>query len=125
MSEYETVKKILDSNYITDIDDIEYGGECFDELRSRIKERQVMNRTNWILKEIYKDGKKNFKWVLKGAGFVLALILVIKIFIFFDIKDLFLPIMGILVPVGMLYHWYSMSYDDEQKKIINKLKGDK
>ena len=47
-----------------------------------------MNRTNWILKEIYKDGKKNFKWVLKGAGFVLALILVIKIFIFFDIKDL-------------------------------------
>ena len=81
-----------------------------------------MNRTNWILKEIYKDGKKNFKWVLKGAGFVLALILVIKIFIFFDIKDLFLPIMGMLVPIAMLYHWYSMSYDDEQKKIMNKLK---
>ena len=84
-----------------------------------------MNRTSWILKEIYKDSKKNIKWVLKGAGFVLAMILVIKIFIFFDIKDLFLPIMGMLVPVGMLYHWYSMSYDDEQKKIIKKLKGDK
>ena len=84
-----------------------------------------MNRTEWILKEIYKDGKKNFKWVLKGAGFVLAMILVIKIFIYFDIKDLFLPIVGILVPVGMLYHWYSMSYDDEQKKIIKKLKGEK
>jgi len=27
-----------------------------------------------------------------------------------------------LVPVGMLYHWYSMSYDIEQKEIINKLK---
>ena len=84
-----------------------------------------MNRTSWILKEIYKDGKKNFKWVLKGAGFVLAMILVIKIFIFFDIKDLFLPIMGMLVPVGMLYHWYSMSYDMEQKTIVKKLKGDK
>ena len=72
----------------------------------------------------YPDGKKNFKWVLKGAGVVLALILVIKIFIFFDIKDLFLPIVGILIPVGMLYHWYSMSYDDEQKKIVKKLKGD-
>ena len=84
-----------------------------------------MNRTSWILKEIYKDSKKNFKWVLKGAGFVLAMILVIKIFIYFDIKDLFLPIMGMLVPVGMLYHWYSMSYDDEQKKIIKKLKGEK
>ena len=84
-----------------------------------------MNRTEWILKEIYKDGKKDFKWVLKGAGLVLAMILTIKVFIYFDIKDLFLPIIGILIPVGMLYHWYSMSYDQEQKKIIDKLKGDK
>ena len=84
-----------------------------------------MNRTEWILKEIYKDGKKNFKWVLKGAGLVLAMILMIKVFIYFDIRDLFLPIVGILIPVGMLYHWYSMSYDQEQKKIIDKLKGDK
>ena len=83
-----------------------------------------MNRTSWILKEIYKDGKKNFKWVLKGAGLVLALILLIKVFIYFDIKDLFLPIVGILIPIGMLYHWYSMSYDDEQKKIVDKLKED-
>ena len=84
-----------------------------------------MNRTEWILKEIYKDGKKNFKWVLKGAGLVLAMILMIKVFVYFDIRDLFLPILGILIPIGMLYHWYSMSYDQEQKKIIDKLKGDK
>ena len=84
-----------------------------------------MNRTEWILKEIYKDGKKNFRWVLKGAGLVLAMILMIKVFIYFDIKDLFLPILGVLIPIGMLYHWYSMSYDQEQKKIIDKLKGDK
>ena len=32
ISEYEAVKKILDSNNITDIDDLEYGGMCFDEL---------------------------------------------------------------------------------------------
>ncbi len=82
----------------------------------------MAHRLNWILKEIYKDGRKNFKWVLKGAGLVLALILLIKVFIYFDIKDLFLPIVGILIPIGMLYHWYSMSYDDEQKKIVDKLK---
>ena len=81
-----------------------------------------MDRLNWIFKEIYKDGRKNFKWVLKGAGLVLALILLIKVFIYFDIKDLFLPIVGILIPIGMLYHWYSMSYDEEQKKIVDKLK---
>ena len=31
-SEYDEVKKILDQNNVTDIEDIEYGGECFDDL---------------------------------------------------------------------------------------------
>jgi len=31
ISEYEAVKKILDANGITDIDEVEYGSECFDE----------------------------------------------------------------------------------------------
>jgi hypothetical protein len=84
-----------------------------------------MNRLSWILKEIYKDGKKNFKWVLKGAGLVVMMIFVIKIFIYFDMKELFLPILGLLIPIGMLYHWYSMSYDNEQKKIVDKLKETK
>ena len=30
--DYEAVKKILESNNISNIEDIEYGGECFDEL---------------------------------------------------------------------------------------------
>jgi hypothetical protein len=81
-----------------------------------------MNRLNWIVREIYKDGKKNFKWLLKGAGLVLAMILLIKVLIYFNVRDLFLPIVGLLVPIGMLWHWYSMSYDMEQKDIINKLK---
>jgi len=81
-----------------------------------------MNRLNWIVREIYKDGKKNFKWLLKGAGLVLAMILLIKVLIYFNVRDLFLPIVGLLVPIGMLWYWYSMSYDMEQKDIINKLK---
>ena len=84
-----------------------------------------MSRFNWIIKEIYKDGKKNFKWILKGAGLVMIMILLIKLLIYFDVRDLFLPIVGILFPLGMLYHWYSMSYDEEQKKIVDKLKGEK
>ena len=32
MSEYEAVKKILDRNGITDIDDLEYGKDAFNEL---------------------------------------------------------------------------------------------
>ena len=81
-----------------------------------------MNRASWIIQEIYKDGKKNFKWILKGVALTMIMIALIKILIAFDMRDWFLPIMAILVPVGMLYHWYSMSYDIEQKEIINKLK---
>ena len=85
-----------------------------------------MNRASWIIQEIYKDGKKNFKWILKGVALTMIMIALIKVLIAFDMRDWFLPIMAILVPVGMLYHWYSMSYDIEQKEIINKLKkGDK
>ena len=32
MSEYDAVKKILDANGITNLDDLEYGSQCFDEL---------------------------------------------------------------------------------------------
>ena len=32
ISEYDAVKKILVSNGITDIDEIEYGSQCYDEL---------------------------------------------------------------------------------------------
>ena len=84
-----------------------------------------MTRLQWVMKEIYKDGKKNFKWILKGVAITLAMIMLIKILIAFDMRDWFLPIVAVVIPLGMLYHWYSMSYDIEQKKIIDKLKEDK
>ena len=84
-----------------------------------------MSRFNWIMKEIYKDGKKNYKFFIKGLFLTMAMIALIKILIAFDMRDWFLPIAAIVVPVGMLYHWYSMSYDMEQKDIIKKLKEEK
>ena len=85
-----------------------------------------MNRLNWIVKELTKDTRKNYKWVLKGAGLVLATIAIIKVLMFFNIeKDVIFPIIWIVFIVGMVWHWYSMSYDNEQKKIVEQLKGDK
>jgi hypothetical protein len=34
-------------------------------------------------------------------------------------------LMFILLPIIMIYRWYSQSYDDEQKKIIKNIKGEK
>ena len=84
-----------------------------------------MNRLSWIMKEIYKDGKKNFKWVIRGIGLMILMIGLIKILDYYNLEDFFLPIVGICVPIGMLIYWYSMSYDQEQNKIIDKLKESK
>jgi hypothetical protein len=74
---------------------------------------------------MWRDLKKNYKWVLKGAGLMFGMIAILKILIFFGLKDIFVPVMIILVPIIMLIYWYSMSYDNEQKKIVKTLKGDK
>ena len=64
MSEYETIKKILESNGITDIDEIEYGSQCFDELMDYFADEMpygVMKaRTGmpdeWIIDRVYDLG---------------------------------------------------------------------
>ena len=84
-----------------------------------------MNRLFWIIKEMYKDLIKNYKWVFKGIGIMLAMIAIMKVLIFFDMSDIFLPLMLIIMPISMLGYWYSREYDNEQKKIIDKLKEQK
>ena len=74
---------------------------------------------------MYRDLIKNYKWVLKGVGIMMAMIAIMKVLVFFDLGELFLPIMLIIMPIAMLYHLYSKSYDDEQKKIIDELKEKK
>ena len=64
-----------------------------------------MSRFNWIMKEIYKDGKKNYKFFIKGLFLTMAMIALITILIAFDMRDWFLPIVAIVVHEGMLYHW--------------------
>ena len=83
-----------------------------------------MNKLIWISKELWADAKKNYKSVLKGVGLMFGMIGILKVLIYFDMKDIFIPLMFILLPIIMLYRWYSQSYDDEQKKIIKNIKGD-
>tara|TARA_B100000579_G_scaffold57087_1_gene40737 strand:+ start:3024 stop:3281 length:258 start_codon:yes stop_codon:yes gene_type:complete len=84
-----------------------------------------MNKTEWIVRQIMKDSRKNYKWVLKGVGLTLAVIFIIKVLLFFNIdRQIIFPILWIVFVLGMIYHWYSMGYDNEQKKIIDKLKGE-
>ena len=71
-----------------------------------------MNRIFWIIKEMYRDLIKNYKWVFKGIGIMLAMIAIMKVLVFFNMGEIFLPLMLIIMPIIMLYYWYSKSYDD-------------
>jgi hypothetical protein len=89
-----------------------------------LRRASSLNRLSWISKELWTDAKENYKSVLKGVGLMFGMIGILKVLIYFDMKDIFIPLMFILLPIIMLYGWYSQSYDDEQKKIIKNIKGD-
>ena len=55
----------------------------------------------------------------------MAMIAIMKVLIFFNLGDIFLPLMLIIMPIAMLGYWYSREYDNEQKKIIDELKEKK
>ena len=85
-----------------------------------------MNRLNWIVKEIYKDLKRNGLTILRWIGYSLLVVLLIKglLTMGMEKKYLYLLTWAAFV-IGMTYSWYSMDYDREQKSIIRKLKGKK
>jgi len=93
-------------------------------LKQMLRRASSLNRLSWISKELWTDAKENYKSVLKGVGLMFGMIGILKVLIYFDMKDIFIPLMFILLPIIMLYGWYSQSYDDEQKKIIKNIKGD-
>jgi hypothetical protein len=80
ISEVEQVKKILQSNGITDLDEIEYGSQCYDELmdyfadempygvmkaRTGMPDEWIIDRLIDLDKELEDDKKhiaKHYQW---------------------------------------------------------------
>jgi len=85
-----------------------------------------MNRLNWIVKEIYKDLKRNGFTILKWIGYSLLVVVLIKALLTMGMEKKYLYLLTwAAFVIGMTYSWYSMDYDREQKSIIRKLKGKK
>ena len=96
-----------------------------------------MNRLNWIVKEIYKDLKRNGLTILKWIGYSLIVMLVIKGLLMLNMEAKYIYLITwVAFVVGMTYHWYSMDYDrlfnkkessyeKASRRYQNKLKGSK
>jgi|TARA_A100001388_G_C28567564_1_gene402656 hypothetical protein len=87
-------------------------------------EVSYMSRLQWIVNKIWNDAKSNWPLIVKMIGVLIAMITLLKVLIYFGKDGLFMPIVLIVVPVYMVYKWYSMDYDREQKKIVDKLKDE-
>ena len=83
-----------------------------------------MSRLQWIVNKIWNDAKSNWPLIVKMIGVLIAMITLLKVLIDLGKDGLFMPIVLIVVPVYMVYKWYSMDYDREQKKIVDKLKDE-
>lgn len=83
-----------------------------------------MSRLQWIVNKIWNDAKSNWPLIVKMIGVLIAMITLLKVLIYLGKDGLFMPIVLIVVPVYMVYKWYSMDYDREQKKIVDKLKDE-
>jgi len=82
-----------------------------------------MNKLTWITERFIKDIKKRFRQIAKYLAVLVAVVAFGQILSYYDRMEFYLPITIILVVVGSIYGWYSMEWDWEQKKIVDKLKG--
>ena len=87
-------------------------------------EVSYMSRLQWIVNKIWNDAKSNWPLIVKMIGVLIAMITLLKVLTYLGKDGLFMPIVLIVVPVYIVYKWYSMDYDREQKKIVDKLKDE-
>jgi len=82
-----------------------------------------MNKLAWITERFIQDIKKRFRQIAKYLAVLVAFVAFGQILSYYDRMEFYLPITIILIVMGSIYGWYSMEWDWEQKKIVDKLKG--
>ena len=82
-----------------------------------------MNKLTWITERFIQDIKKRFRQIAKYLAVLVAVVAFGQILSYYDRMEFYLPITIILVVVGSIYGWYSMEWEWEQKRIVDKLKG--
>ena len=82
-----------------------------------------MNKIAWMTERFIQDIKKRFRQIAKYLVVLVAFVAFGQILSYYDRMEFYLPITITLVVVGGIYGWYSMEWEWEQKRIVDKLKG--
>jgi Ca2+/Na+ antiporter len=84
-----------------------------------------MQKITWMLERIMKDIHKGIRSIAKYILLIVAFVAFGQVLSYYDRMEFYLPISILLICLISLYGWYSMEYEWEQKKIVDKLKGNR
>ena len=84
-----------------------------------------MNKLMWILERFSEDIINNWKGITAYVAMVIIVLALGTVLKFYGLLVFYLPAIFLFAIVYGIYKWYDMDYKSQQKKIINKLKGDR
>lgn len=84
-----------------------------------------MQKITWMLERIMKDIHKGIRSIAKYILLIVAFVAFGQVLSYYDRMEFYLPTSILLICLISLYGWYSMEYEWEQKKIVDKLKGNR
>jgi hypothetical protein len=82
-----------------------------------------MEKIMWIAERFYTDIKKGFPFLTFYGAVLVGFIVFGKILSYYDLMEFYLPVSILVFCLGGIYGWYSIEWDWQRKKIVDKLKG--
>ena len=82
-----------------------------------------MEKIMWILERFYTDLKKGSRQIMFYGAVLIGFVAFGQVLSHYDLMEFYLPVSILAICLGGIYGWYSMEWDWQRQKIVDKLKG--
>ena len=84
-----------------------------------------MEKIMWILERFYTDIKKSSRQIMFYGAILIGFVAFGQVLSYYDLMEFYLPVSILAICLGGIYGWYSMEWNWQRQKIVDKLKGKK
>ena len=82
-----------------------------------------MEKIMWILERFYTDIKKSSRQIMFYGAILIGFVAFGQVLSYYDLMEFYLPVSILAICLGGIYGWYSMEWNWQRQKIVDKLKG--